>query len=682
MATSRLRPPALAVSCALSACGGNNGAAPVDTVDRRGPAGGEALPGQTVFAEGEFLEVRLTIAPEQLLSLNEHGDAEQYVAASARLQGVAQPAVELAEIGVRHKGSYSLHHCWDEFGGVRSYDAECAKLSLKLKFDHADAEARFDGLKRLNLHSGSADPTQLHELIAYRTFRDFGVDAPRAVPARVYVNDELRGLFIAVEEVDGRYTSAHFPQGPNGNLYKEIWPNPLFTDSELRGALQTNEEQAAVSDFSAFAAAVGQASAASFASDLGPFVDIDALLRYLAVDLALRNWDGVTAFYSARSSHNFFWYHDDGPEPRFHLIPWDLDQTFWAFHPYTAPQQWVTAAPVPGFNVRPSGCSPRPVWQADGSEHITPPRCDKLLNLLAETHWERWVEIGRELLAGPFAAERLQALADELTPRLAPSISDDPTLDARDWERALRELSEIFVESGRSFEDLLAGGLIDETLGSAPELPPAQINAASVDGGLHVGGITNFEFSAPSGGLPFGVYTYGDPLANVGASWNGDQPISGSADLRFDFTFQRAPGLFDEWAGVGLASAESDVSSHSAIVVWLSADRPREVRVRIDSPAYEQAFGGVLGEFGVNHQVDTTPRPFVIDFQRLYYPSWAKDGWLEGQGFTGSDADALALVLQRFTGIIFGPGATFDASGQLASESETGRLRIDNIYFR
>jgi hypothetical protein len=56
-----------------------------------------------------------------------------------------EPAAEFAEIGVRHKGSYSLHHCWDEFDGVRSYADECAKLSLELKFDHTDADAWFDG---------------------------------------------------------------------------------------------------------------------------------------------------------------------------------------------------------------------------------------------------------------------------------------------------------------------------------------------------------------------------------------------------------------------------------------------------------------------------------------------------------------------------------------------------------
>jgi hypothetical protein len=106
------------------------------------------------------------------------------------------------------------------------------------------------------------------------------------------------------------------------------------------------------------------------------------------------------------------------------------------------------------------------------------------------------------------------------------------------------------------------------------------------------------------------------------------------------------------------------------------------VRVRLESLAYEEAFGGVLPEFGVDQQVGVTPRPFVIDFADLYYPDWAKDAWDADQGFPGSDAEALDVVLQHFTGLVFAPTATVDIAGKLGAASETGYLRIDNVYFR
>jgi spore coat protein H len=642
------------------------------------------LPGANALADDQLLEVWLTLPPAALSELEEHGNLEAYLPATAQLKSAGQPLIDLGEIGVRHKGSYSLHHCWDEFGGVRSYADECAKLSFKLKFDEYRSDARFDGLKRLNLHASSGDATRLHELVAYRTFRDFGVDAPRAIPARLYVNDVLSGLFIAVEDVDGRYAAAHFPDGPDGNLYKEIWPNAASADADFLAALETRQDVADVSDFRAFAEAVARSSAENFESELSSFVEIDALLRYIAVDRALRNWDGIMAFYSARSSHNFFWYRPDGPDARFQLIPWDLDNTLWPFDPYMRPEQWVTALPIPDFNSRPLHCQPRPIWELAGPERVTPPRCDRLLNLLAEQGWERLVEIGQELLAGPFAEARLRELADDYAQRIAPLVAEDPTLAAEDWQRALLEFHDVLAQAGPGFEAFLAQGLIAESVPVTPE-PPSdeELNAPTPDVGLIVGSTTNFEFlEPPLTAEPNGTFVYGDSLAVVGASWNTDAPLSGRADLRFDFSFTRGPALYDEWAGIGIAGPESDMTRYSQLVVSVSANSARSVRVRIDSRAYAEEFGGVLSEFGIDREVGPTPQAIVIDFANLSYPSWAKEGWSAGQGFPGSDSDALAIVLQRFTGIAFGPTANVDSSGELSAATDTGQLRIDNIYFR
>jgi spore coat protein H len=641
-------------------------------------------PGQNLFVRGQVLSVRLTMDPAVFQELEEHGNREEYVPATALLERTGRGSVELAQLGVRHKGAYSLHHCWDEFGGVRSRELECAKLSLKLEFDTYDPEARFDGLKHLNLHASSGDTSKLHELIAYQTFRDFGVDAPRALPARVYVNGQPLGLFIAVEEVDGRYTAAHFPDGPDGNLYKEVWPNAAADDAAFRLALETNEDRADVSGMRAFAEAVSSSAPDVFEAALGPFVEMDPLLRYIAVDRALRNWDGIMAFYSRLSPHNFYWYQDDGPTPRFHLIPWDLDNTFWPFDPYMDPQEWVTAPPVPDFNAEPLDCEPRPIWEAGGPEHVTPPRCDRLLDGLAERHWPRLVELGRELIGGPLAPGRLTALADEWGSLLEPIVAEDPTLDPAEFQRGMLEFRRVAAELGPGLEALLAEGLIQEPTRADPVEPlPEQIDAPTLDEGLLIDSPTNFEFTAPpAASMPIGVFIYGDPLATYGASWSTDTPISGNADLLFNFTFRRGPGSFDEWAGVGIGSAEADVSGYSRVVAWLSADKPRTVRLRLASPAYDEQFGGVLAEFGKDFEVGPEPRAVVLGFEDVYYPPWAKEGWATGQGFPGTDDEAREQVLERLSGVVFGPAATVDATGELTLETESGHLRVDNIYFR
>jgi spore coat protein H len=649
-----------------------------------GGANTEGLPGDAVFHEDEILDVRLSLDPAVWNDLEEHGNREEYVLASGTLRGRRIAATEFVELGVRHKGAYSLHHCWDDFDGVRSYAGECRKLSYKLKFDEYTAGARFDGLKRINLHAASGDATKLRELIAYRTFREFGVDAPRAVPARLTINGQFQGLFIAVEDIDGRYTAAHFPEGPNGNLYKETWPNPAASDADFEEALETNEDTPDVSDMRAFAEAVGTATPEDFASVLEPFVDIDALLRYIAVDRALRNWDGIMAFYSPLRPHNFFWYHDDGPEGRFHLVPWDLDNTLWAFDPYMHPEQWVTAAPVPDFNSEPLNCNERPVWEPASTTGITPPRCDALLDLLAEQRWERFEAIGTELLQSAFTTTRLATLTAFYRNRIADIVAEDPTLDALAWEYAVQDFALIQADAVADFEAFLGQGLIQETVTTDPDAPTQEeLDAPTLDAGLHVGGITNFEFAGPPAAPePVGTYGYADPLATFGLTWNTVEPLSGTAELLLSFTFNRGPETYDEWANVGIASAETDVRGYERVVVWLASDRTRNIRIRVESPAYVDTFGGIWGEFGVDEVVTTQARAVSIPFLSLYYPEWAKIPWTAEQGFPGTDEEARDLVLSRFTGLTFGPAATVDDYGELVAETETGFLRIDNIYFR
>lgn len=651
-------------------------------------AGGEvaSLPGDQVFAStSSVLEVRLELDDDDWTDLEEHGNLENYVPGTGTVKVAGGPSATFAKLGVRHKGAWSLHHCWDNNGGVRSYLLECEKLSYKLKFDEYTPDGRYDGLKRLNLHASSGDPSKLRELLAYQTFRDAGIDAPRAMPARLYINGEFQGLFIAVEDIDGRYVQAHYPDAPEGNLYKEIWPNSQFSDDDFAAALETNEDAADVSDMREFAAAITTTDEASFLQDVAPHVEVGTLLRYVAVDRMLRNWDGITAFYSPLTPHNFYWYHDSNDGGRFHLVPWDLDNTFGANDPYMYPAPWQQIPGVPDITVEPLNCQPRVVWTADSGTYITPPRCDKFLDLLMRTSFEGFAAAATALRKTALSPNHLQALADHYEPLIAPIVAQDPTLNASEWALAVAELPGIFADSAASLDALVAAGLVKEQEPPPDPDEPTQeeLDATTLDAGLHVGGITNFEFAEPpAGAAPLGVEVFGDPLATYLAKWNTSLPLSGKADLHFDFTFSRGPLAYDEWVNVATFTAEADVTTFKGITVWLASNKQRKVRIRVWSPAYDDTFGGIWSEFGVDRFVGPTPTAVKVDFADLIYPDYARAPWTPSQGFPGTDEEAKALVLSRFQGLIFAPEATFDGTGELASETETGWLRVDNIYFR
>jgi hypothetical protein len=197
--------------------------------------------------------------------------------------------------------------------------------------------------------------------------------------------------------------------------------------------------------------------------------------------------------------------------------------------------------------------------------------------------------------------------------------------------------------------------------------------------------MTNFEFALPPLTTEPGyTYAYGDTFATYLASWNSVSPLSGTADLLLDFTFNEQPGTYDEYVGLGIVTeaAEVDISALTRVVITMATDVPRNVRVRAASPAYDDTWGGIWSEFGIDLAVDSTPRVISIRLDSLMYPDWAKVAWTTGQGFAVPDDEARQLVLQRFSGLVFAPAATFDVNGDLTTDPEPGFLQIDNIYFR
>jgi spore coat protein CotH len=374
---------------------------------------------------------------------------DRYVKASLRVGDREFPS-----IGVRFKGQFSLWGCVDKATGTRLVRVEsvfrdidvCQRFSLKLDLDRYDDSARLDGLKKLNLHAMSADPSKMRERLGYSLYRDLNVLAPRAVHARVYINGQYHGLFAAVEEVDGRFTASRFPQSGDGNLYKEIWPAAHITDADAKEALRTNDARADVSDLLAFRDAVVGATEADFSTKMAPHLDLDYLARYIVVNRAINDFDGVMAFYFGwgppPANHNLYWYHDT-ESGRFMLIPWDLDKTFW----YPEPNFWSDNAAngqniVPNWNVITNNCDGYTVW----FDNLGTPYqmmgidCDPLMRLLRGKIYDRQKAITEGFIAGAFSEQSVKAKLDAWQAQIADAIQDDPLVDSAHWKASVAAL--------------------------------------------------------------------------------------------------------------------------------------------------------------------------------------------------------------------------------------------------
>jgi spore coat protein CotH len=372
--------------------------------------------------------------PDQWESLKQNARDEQYVPAQVCFEGEY-----LGPVGLRFKGYYgSLFGCFDEQG-----NQTCPRLSMKVKFDEYDEDQRFFGLKRLNFNAYRHDDSRIKEKLVYDLYRGVGVVAPRAAWAVLSVNGESQGLYGMVEQVDGRFTSDRWPNTPDGNLYKEVWPSQ--NDPELvKAALATNEETGDVAPFLAFAQAMTTASDADSTARLAEFTNVDYLVRYMAVDDAVANYDGVTYFWTEgveRDNHNFYIY-EEGPSA-YTLIPWDVEASFWINPDHAAPH-WTTL---------PEDCSlTYPYWEGQASA----PGCDPVFRAL-HSELPAWREASRQLLDGPFALDVMLATIDHHAGFIADEAHADPTpIMYTTFDDAIVSLPQTVVDLRARLEALIA----------------------------------------------------------------------------------------------------------------------------------------------------------------------------------------------------------------------------------
>jgi hypothetical protein len=270
-----------------------------------------------VFPQNEVASIYITVDPDSLDWMisnleNEHEFPATFVYESQSLIDT------VSLVGLRLRGNTSLN---------------AAKKSFKISFNTFDAGGDWQNLEKLNLLATVNDPSLMRSKLSHDLFRKMGIAAARTSYTRLYINNEYRGVYLNVEQIDEEMASNYFDNQGDGNLYKCTYPADLVFISnnpddyqfalwgELHYDLKTNEYLDDYSDLAEFIATLNNTPAANLRCALPAKFNVSEYLKIAAIDVLLGHWDNHIFL-----KNNFYLYHDQLTD-KIRFIPYDLDNT-------------------------------------------------------------------------------------------------------------------------------------------------------------------------------------------------------------------------------------------------------------------------------------------------------------------------------------------------------------------
>lgn len=289
-----------------------------------------------LFDTSSILSVNIQMDEADWNDMLENATAETYYQCNVEVNGTM-----FYQVGIRPKGNTSL--------SAIANDDTTDRYSFKLEFDHyVDGQTCF-GLDKLILNNNYADATNLKEALIYDMYQYLGADASLYNYAKISVNGEYWGVYLALEGVEDSFQLRNYGT-ESGELYKpesmgmgggkpeDMGDGKDFGNGEPPGGMDRNSGGADLNytddDLDSYETIWdGEVTKTNQAdhervvkalkniaegNDLETYMDIDNLLRYMAVHVFSVNEDSL----SGTMAHNYYLYESDG---KLSLIPWDYN---------------------------------------------------------------------------------------------------------------------------------------------------------------------------------------------------------------------------------------------------------------------------------------------------------------------------------------------------------------------
>ncbi len=217
------------------------------------------------------------------------------------------------------------------FRGMSSYGMVPTgmKRSFNVSLDLADEDQRLGGYKTFNLLNCAGDASFMSTVLYSHIASDY-IPVPKCNHVQVVINGESWGIYANVQQYDKVFISEHFdpskgtrwkvsgsPGGDGGLRYL----GEDLEEYKRRYDMKSNDGKKAWAALVKLCRTLEETPQDQLESELEPMLDIDEVLRFLALDVALVNSDG----YWTRAS-DYYLFLDN--EKRFHLIPHDMNEAF------------------------------------------------------------------------------------------------------------------------------------------------------------------------------------------------------------------------------------------------------------------------------------------------------------------------------------------------------------------
>lgn len=289
-----------------------------------------------LFDTSSILSVNIQMDEADWNDMLENAMAETYYQCNVEVNGTL-----FYQVGIRPKGNTSL--------SAIANDDTTDRYSFKLEFDHyVDGQTCF-GLDKLILNNNYSDATNLKEALIYDMYQYLGADASLYNYAKISVNGEYWGVYLALEGVEDSFQLRNYgtesgelykpesmdmgggkaqerldgmPEGdaePPGGMGRNSGGADLnYTDDDLDSYETIWDGEVTKTNQADHERVVKALKNIAAGNDLESYMDIDNLLRYMAVHVFSVNEDSL----SGMMAHNYYLYESDG---KLSLIPWDYN---------------------------------------------------------------------------------------------------------------------------------------------------------------------------------------------------------------------------------------------------------------------------------------------------------------------------------------------------------------------